>query len=135
MDKTKKLIDHYLEEISLVSGDQEATLGNEWRDISNLVINTAITSGKVNKTRCISGCKNEIRCNQNCDLTSTTLVIRNLQSGILRCKDDKRCVKSVLSRIINVAERGDEKIKKYGFGVPYLRGAIDFANRFGFEAG
>ena len=134
MDKIKRMINRYLEEISLVSTDQEATLGNEWRDISNDVINKSIVAGKVNKSRCLTGCKGEIKCKQDCDLRATTLVIRSLQSGITRCRNDKRCIKSIATRIINVAERGDEKIKKYGFGTPYLATAIAFANRMGFEA-
>jgi hypothetical protein len=61
-------------------------------------------------------------------------VLRSLQSGITTCRDDKRCVKNVLTRIINIAQRGDDKVTRYGFGTPFLRDAIAFANRMRFEA-
>ena len=129
-----KIIDNYLKEITLVSRQEEENiLGNEWRNISNDAINRAIAIGKVNKARCIAACRDE-KCKQDCDLRSTTLVIRNLQSGITACRDDKRCVKNDLTRIINIAQRGDEKVRKYGFGTPFLRDAIAFASRMGFDA-
>jgi hypothetical protein len=129
-----EIIDSYLKEITLVSKPEaEDVLGDGWRDVVNDVINASIAAGKTNKVRCIRGCADE-RCKQGCDLRATALVVRSLQGGITRCRGDKRCIKSIATRIVNVAERGDEKVRKYGFGTPYLRAAVGFVSRFGFEA-
>jgi len=135
MSDVSNLIDHYLEQISLVhKGEAEGSLGNTWRNVANTIINTAMAAGKVNKSRCLRACVENLRCKQDCDLRSTTLVIRGLQSGITRCRGDQRCVKAVAVRIVNIARRGDQKIRQYGFGVPYLSGAMDFVNKLGLEA-
>jgi hypothetical protein len=120
-----EIIDSYLKEITLVSKPEaEDVLGDGWRDVVNDVINASIAAGKTN----------DERCKQGCDLRATALVVRSLQGGITRCRGDKRCIKSIATRIVNVAERGDEKVRKYGFGTPYLRAAVGFVSRFGFEA-
>jgi hypothetical protein len=135
MVDVNNIIDSYLKEITLVDTPQEEenVLGDAWRDVAYDTINRAIATGKTNKARCINGCRDE-RCKQDCDLRSTTLVLRTLQGGITRCRGDKRCVKAIASRIINVAERGDQKVRKYGFGTPYLRAALAFVTRLGFQA-
>jgi len=134
MSSVDKIIGSYLKEISLVStSTEEESLGNTWRDVSNNIINTGIAGGRANKVRCMAICKDE-RCKQECDLRATTYVIGRLETGIGGCRSDKRCVKSVLTRIINIAQRADEKVRRYGFGPPYLRDAIAFSKRMGFGA-
>ena len=134
MADTNNLIDNYLTELTLVDQPEEgeSALANAWKNVANDTINAAINAGKVDRSRCIAGCR-DVRCKQTCDLRSTTLVLRALQAGITRCRGDRRCVKAVANRIVNIAQRGDEKVRKYGFGVPYLRAAIDFVSRFGFQ--
>jgi hypothetical protein len=134
MSNASKLVDSYLEEITLVSNEEaEDDDPGLRREIANGIINKAILTGKTNKVLCSKICKDE-RCRRDCDLRSTTIVIKSLQTGVSACSGDKGCIKIVMSRMINIAERGDSKVRMYGFGALYLRSAIAFANRMGFQA-
>jgi hypothetical protein len=135
MNGVDKIINKYLEEITLVSNSdvEEEGLGDTRREVANTIINRAILSGKTNKLICSKRCKDE-KCRRDCDLRATSMVITNLQTGVAACRGDQGCIKIVMSRMVNIAERGDSKVKMYGFGTPYLRAAIIFANRMGLQA-
>jgi len=135
MKGVEKIVDKYLQELELVPADapEEQPLADAWRNISNDVVNRSIASGKVNKARCIRGCRRNEACMQDCDIRSTAIVIRMLEGNIGRCRGDKRCVKTIATRIINVAQRGDERIRQYGRGVPFSPQALAFVTKLGFK--